>query len=169
MRLLATLVLALAFFPATASARELWVDPARGSDRAPGTSAAPLRTVNEAWRRIPARRQLTAGVTVQLRAGSYPPSAFPEYFESRWGSIREAPITLRSADGPGRASLPDMNVFDVRGLVLDGVTLRSSGDVFHCERCVGVKIARSRLIGSRRAPTRTSRPTSRATCGSETP
>ena len=66
MRLLATLVLALALFPATASARELWVDPARGSNRAPGTSAAPLR--------------------------------------------RRA----------GRASLPDMNVFDVRALVLDG-------------------------------------------------
>ena len=115
MRLLATLVLALALFPATASACELWVDPARGSNRAPGTSAAPLR--------------------------------------------RRA----------GRASLPDMNVFDVRALVLDGVTLRSSDDVFHCERCGGVKIARSRLIGSRASTHETSRPTSRATCGSEIP
>ncbi len=82
-RLIISLLLSLALFPGTASARELWVDPARGSDRAPGTSAAPLRTVNEAWRRIPARRELTTGVTVQLRAGSYPLSAFPEYFESR--------------------------------------------------------------------------------------
>lgn len=148
MRLIITLVLSLALFPATASARELWVDPARGSDRGPATSAAPLRTVNEAWRRIPARRELRSGVTVQLRAGSYPLSAFPEYFESRWGSLRRAQIRLRSADGPGRATLPRMNAFDVRGLVLDGVTLRSTGDVFHCERCVGVAIVRSRLIGS---------------------
>ncbi|MBA3420800.1 MAG: right-handed parallel beta-helix repeat-containing protein [Thermoleophilaceae bacterium] len=149
MRLIVSLVLSLALFPGTASARELWVDPARGSDRAPGTSAAPLRTVNEAWRRIPGRRELTTGVTVQLRAGRYPLSAFPQYFESRWGSLRRAQIRLRSADGPGRAILPRMNVFDVRGLVLDGVTLRSSGDVFHCERCAGVAIVRSRLIGSR--------------------
>ena len=99
MRLLATLVLALALFPATASARELWVDPARGSNRAPGTSAAPLRTVNEAWRRIPARRQLT-GVTFSSAPGPTRRER-PQYFESRLGSLREAPITLRSADGPG--------------------------------------------------------------------
>jgi len=42
-----------------------------------------------------------------------------------------------------------MNLYDVRGLTLDGVTLHSTGDVFHCERCDGVSILRSRLLGSR--------------------
>jgi len=146
MLLVALMVLA---FPATASAREMWVDPGRGSDRAPGTRAQPLRSVDEAWSRIPARRALSAPVTLQLRAGTYPASAFPQYFESRWGSRASAQITLRSADGRGRAVLPSMNLYDVRGLTLDGVTLHSTGDVFHCERCDGVSILRSRLLGSR--------------------
>ena len=144
-----TVALLLLAFPGTASAAEMWVDPAGGSDRAAGTRAEPLRSVGEAWSRIPARRTLSAPVTLQLRAGTYPASAFPHYFESRWGSGERAPITFRSADGRGRAVLPNMNVYDVRGLTLDGVTLRSTGDVFHCERCVGVNILRSRLIGSR--------------------
>jgi hypothetical protein len=149
MRRVLLVALLLLAFPATASARELWVDPGRGFDGAAGTRAAPVRSVAEAWRRIPARRNLSAPVSVQLRAGTYPPSGFPEYFESRWGSLSRAPITFRSADGRGRASLPGMNVYDVRGLVLDGVALRSTGDVFHCELCVGVKIVGSRLLGSR--------------------
>lgn len=149
MRVALTLALALLAFPAAASAGEIWVDPSGGSDRAPGTRAQPVRSVDEAWQRIPARRALTAPVTLQLRAGTYPAAAFPQYFESRWGSGEDARITLRSADGRGRAVLPGMNVYDVRGLTLDGVTLRSSGDVFHCERCVGTNVLRSRLLGSR--------------------
>lgn len=50
MLLVALMVLA---FPATASAREMWVDPGRGSDLAPGTRAQPLRSVDERGRASP--------------------------------------------------------------------------------------------------------------------
>jgi hypothetical protein len=139
-------LLLLALCPAAASARDLYVAP-NGSDGAPGTAARPLRTVTEAWRRVPAKPK--SAITIQLRAGTWTSGQVPEYWERRAGSLRRAPIRLRSADGRGRAVLPGMNVFRVSGLILDGVRLQSGGDVFHCELCSGLRIQSSDLIGSR--------------------
>ena len=49
---------------------DLWVDPVRGQDARPGaTRAEALRTLREAWNRIPARAPLPRGIT-RVRAAS---------------------------------------------------------------------------------------------------
>ena len=49
---------------------DLWVDPLAGDDaRQGGTRSAALRTVTEAWRRIPVSTPLATGVRVNLVAG----------------------------------------------------------------------------------------------------
>ena len=51
---------------------DLWVDPVRGSDAAPGaTREQALRTLAEAWRRVPEGVPLTAGFRINLAAGTY--------------------------------------------------------------------------------------------------
>lgn len=55
----------------TPSLRDIWVDPARGDDNAAGDSRAhALRTIIEAWNRIPSGSDLTDAGTVP----SAPPS-----------------------------------------------------------------------------------------------
>jgi hypothetical protein len=119
-----------------ASLGELWVDPVGGSDTATGASrGAALRSLAEAWRRIPSSRTLTTGVRVQITAGDLPESAIPNYLEHRWGTAA-APVVFNSVDGVGRARLlGDLNVFDTRHLYLTGIAIDSPGDSFHCERC----------------------------------
>lgn len=120
----------------TAPLNELWVDPTAGSDGAIGTTrGTALRTLAEAWRRIPSSQALTAGVRVQITAGNLPESAIPNYLEHRWGTP-SSPVVFNSVDGPGRARLlGDLNVFDTRHLYLTGLMIDSPGDSFHCERC----------------------------------
>ncbi len=115
---------------------ELWVDPVGGSDTSTGASrGTALRTLAEAWRRIPSSRMLTTGVRVQITAGDLPESAIPNYLEHRWGTAA-APVVFNSVDGVGRARLlGDLNVFDTRHLYLTGIAIDSPGDSFHCERC----------------------------------
>ena len=115
---------------------ELWVDPVSGSDAAAGNSrTSALRTLGEAWRRIPASQVLTTGVRVQITSGDLPESAIPNYLEHRWGTS-SAPVVFNAVDGPGTARLlGDLNVFDTRHLHLTGITIDSPGDSFHCERC----------------------------------
>ena len=124
------------FAVTTAPLGELWVDPVGGSDAATGASrTTALRTLAEAWRRIPASQALTNGVRVQITTGELAESAIPNYLEHRWGTA-SAPVVFNSVDGPGRARLlGDLNVFDVRHLYLTGLTIDSPGDSFHCERC----------------------------------
>ena len=128
-------------------ARVLWVDPAKGNDRAAGTAGAPVRTVAEAWNRIPARQALTRPTWVMLRKGIYPQTNTPNYWENRWGTAA-APIVLQAADG---ARTPvfrgDINAFDVRHLIVRGVAIDRSGDTFHCEKCSYVVLRNTRLNG----------------------
>jgi hypothetical protein len=124
-----------------------WVDPVRGNDTRTGaTKALALRTLSEAWNRIPQSRNLTRPVRIFLAAGTISPEAAPNYWEHRWGTAA-APITILSADGPNLAQLPSMNLFDVRHLILDGVVVRSPFDPFHCERCSYVELRRSAFVG----------------------
>ncbi len=131
--------------------RMLWVAP-NGNDAATGASRqAALRTVAEAWRRIPMSTVLTAGVRVNIAAGTYGRDTLPNYWESRWGTPA-APIELVAADGPGTAVLlGDLNVFDVRSLLVEGVRIAAGGDAFHCERCDRLTLRRVVLDGGNRA------------------
>src|SRR6185295_13797988 len=118
---------------------EVWVDPLNGNDGNSGSSRAQaLRTLNEAWIRIPQAVTLTtSGYQIKLVAGTYPESSLPNYLESRYGTY-QFPITIQAADGAGTAILGgDLNVFDTRYFyLLDlNITPNPPGDAFHCERC----------------------------------
>ncbi len=116
----------------------LWVDPVNGDDaRSGATRAEALRTVAEAWNRIPMGTPLATGYQILLAGGVYPRDSIPVYWESRWGTY-EHPILLQAADGRGTATLGgDLNVFDTRYFYLLDLNIVPDppGDVFHCEQC----------------------------------
>ncbi|HWS72327.1 MAG TPA: right-handed parallel beta-helix repeat-containing protein [Thermoanaerobaculia bacterium] len=113
-----------------------------------------LRTLTEAWNRIPRGTELTeTGYRIQLLAGEYAEEALPNFLESRYGTPR-FPIIIQSADASRSAHLRgDLNVFDTRYLYLLGldITPQPAGDVFHCERCDHVLIRDSKFDGGARA------------------
>jgi len=109
------------------------VDPARGSDAASGASpGTALRTLTAAWRR--ARRP----TRILIARGRLAPDAVPNYFEHK------RRVTI---EGRGRVTLPSLNIFGVRRLVLRNLTIE--GDV-HCERCVRLRLRRVRIRGGGR-------------------
>lgn len=116
-----------------------WVDPVHGADSNSGaTRASALRTLNEAWNRIPISTPLTTtGFRIRLVRGVYPESNLPNYMESRYGTLR-CPIIIEAADGRGSATLEgDLSVYDCRYLyLLDfNIVPRPAGDTLHLERC----------------------------------
>jgi len=84
-----------------------------------------LRTLAEAWRRVPAGTALSQGVRINLAAGTYPESALPAYWENRRGTFA-APVIVRAADGPGTARLPTVNVFDCHHLRFEGLEISAA-------------------------------------------
>ncbi|MFM8791846.1 MAG: right-handed parallel beta-helix repeat-containing protein [Solirubrobacterales bacterium] len=114
-----------------ARAASFWVDPIRGSDDARGTRGNPLRSVTEAWQRLPT--VASEPTRIELKAGSYR-GLSPIYWEDHSGRAG-APITIRSVDGRGRARLPAVNLFGVSHLEFRGIQFSDGGDVVHCERC----------------------------------
>ncbi len=113
---------------------DIWVDPTAGNDARTGASRdLAVRTLTEAWRRVPIRTTLTQGVRINLVPGTYSQSVIPNYWESRWGT-HAAPVIVRAADGPGTVVLPTLNLFDVRHFYLEGVEVTAGGgDVVHFE------------------------------------
>lgn len=106
---------------------EIWVDPATGNDARSGSSRElAVRTISEAWRRVPMGTTLSQGVQINLAAGTYPESAVPHFWESRHGTFT-APVIIRAADGPGTARLPSLNFFDCRHLHLVGLEVTAGG------------------------------------------
>ena len=128
---------------------ELWVDPAAGNDAATGASRGQaLRTLTEAWRRVPAHTPLAQGVRINLTAGVYPEAAVPHYWESRHGSLA-APVIVRAADGPGTARLPALNIYDCRHLYLDGLEITAGGgDIVHLEACWQILVRGTTIRGT---------------------
>ncbi|MFN2428094.1 MAG: DUF4215 domain-containing protein [Candidatus Binatia bacterium] len=116
---------------------DIWVDPVAGNNANSGaTRMAAVRTLTEAWGRVPMSTTLAVtGYRIRLVAGTYPALDVPNYFESRWGTFAN-PVVIESADGPGAALLPSLNIFDCRYLYLDGLHVSAGGgDVLHCEQC----------------------------------
>ncbi len=127
---------------------ELWVDPQNGNDSNGGsTRADAVRSLTEAWSRIPSGTSLTGhGYRILLVRGDH--TDVPVYWESRYGT-HEYPILIQAADGKGTAGLPALNIFDCRYLYLIGLNIHSDGgDVFHCERCDHLLIRKSKISGS---------------------
>jgi hypothetical protein len=133
---------------------QIWVDPAAGNDaNSGGSRAMALRTLSEAWRRVPVNVQLTTGFEINLTAGVYAESVVPNYWESRHGT-RAAPVVLRAVDGDGTARLPSMNVYDCRHLYLIGLDISSSGgDVLHLDSCFNILVRGTTIRGLGDIPT----------------
>ena len=128
---------------------DIWVDPAAGVDQRGGaTRDQAVRTLAEAWRRVPVDEPLAVGVRINLVAGSYPEAIVPGYWENRRGTFA-APVIVRAADGPGTARLPAMNVFGCSYLYLDGLELSAGGgDVLHLEACSHVLVRDTTIRGT---------------------
>lgn len=135
--------------PADAGVQTIWVDPARGHDEASGSSrGTAVRTLAEAWRRIPQGKELTRGIRVAILPGRLTVAMVPNYLEARYGTAR-APITIEAAGKPGSVTMASLNVYDVRYLTLRGVRIQASGgDGFHCEKCDHVTIDSSVIRGA---------------------
>lgn len=135
--------------PAAAAAAtiDIHVDPSTGNDAGAGTLAAPIRTIAEAWRRVPSGAPLASPVTIWLAPGEYPAGAMPNYWEDRHGTAA-AGITIRNS-GASRTPLlrGDLNLFNIDYLRLQGLRIAPGGDAVHCERCGNVTIADSELDG----------------------
>lgn len=121
------------------SLQSIWVDSARGDDRASGRSAGEaLRTIVEAWNRVPAGSTLAnAGYDIRLLPGDYEEAAIPHYLERRMGTAA-APVIIRAANGPGTAILrAGLNIANVSYFYLIDLDIipNPAGDVYHCEAC----------------------------------
>jgi hypothetical protein len=135
--------------PAGAPAfNQIWVDPAAGNDVNSGASRAlAVRTLSEAWRRVPINVDLSTGFQINLTAGTYAESVVPNYWERRHGT-QSAPIVLKAIDGNGTARLPNMNVYDCRHLYILGLDVSSGGgDVLHLDSCSNVLLRDTTIRG----------------------
>jgi len=135
--------------------RDIWVDPARGDDSAAGSSRAQaLRTIIEAWDRVPSGAQLTGtGYRIMLAAGSYGAGAIPGWQEARHGT-RQYPVIVQGADGPGTAVLTaGLNICDCTFMYLiDFAIVPSPGaECLHNERCYDFLVRNLRMDGGHRA------------------
>jgi len=128
---------------------QIWVDPTAGSDARGGASRAEaVRTLTEAWRRVPVGAALSQGVQINLVAGTYSEAVVPNYWENRLGT-RAAPVIVRAADGPGTARLPTVNVFGCRHLTFEGLDISAGGgDVLHFEACTNVLLRNTTVRGT---------------------
>jgi hypothetical protein len=90
---------------------EIWVNPVSGNDINSGTDAGhALRTITEAWNRIPDSGVLTTGYRINLMQGTFPCEPGPEmencvnYFSGRTGTY-QTPIIIRAYNGPGTVTI----------------------------------------------------------------
>ena len=147
-RLALTATLLPAFEIGTPLVTDLWVNPTQGNDASSGAGRQQaLRTLTEAWGRIPAGTTLSQGVRIHLMAGTYAESDVPHYWEQRRGTLA-APIILEAADGAGTARLPAMNIYDCHWLYLIGLDISAGGgDVLHLDSCSHILIRQTTIRG----------------------
>ncbi|MDO8388939.1 MAG: right-handed parallel beta-helix repeat-containing protein [Actinomycetota bacterium] len=130
------------------SGNDVWVDGAAGDDGNDGsTREQALRTVDEAWQRIPAGSELTTGYRLRIVSGMYPAETLVNYWEDRHGTD-SAPIIVEAADGAHTVTFEgDINMYGVSHFALIGIDIIRTGDAFHCELCDHVLIRDSELSG----------------------
>ena len=128
---------------------DIWVDPAAGNDARSGASRElAMRTLSEAWRRVPMGTTLSQGVRINLVAGTYPESAVPHFWESRHGTFT-APVIIRAADGAGPARLPNLIIFDCLHLHLVGLEMTAGGgDVVQIQASSHVLLRETTIRGT---------------------
>jgi hypothetical protein len=128
---------------------DIWVDPVQGDDANSGaTRALAVRTVANAWERIPSRTLLAeTGYRILLVAGNYSESDVPLYWEGRWGTF-ENPVIIQAADAPGSAILPALRIYGSSFIYLIGIDVRAAGaGAVILENCDHVLIRDMRLEG----------------------
>lgn len=119
---------------------DLWVDPVHGADTNSGaTREQAVRTLSEAWSRIPADTVFsTTGYRLQLVAGDYPYDDTPQWYEHYYGT-ETCPVIVNAADGAGTAVL--RNILSLSGCryvyflgvqVVPGAPM--GADAFHLEK-----------------------------------
>lgn len=160
-RLIVLFVLALGFTTAQAETLDrydigspavttVFVDP-NGDDSASGDSpSTALRTVREAWARIPMGVPLSTGYQIMIAPGAYDEDALPGYWESRYATY-EQPIIIQAAQGPESVTFQTgINLFDSRYIYFIDIDIDFAGMAFHCERCDHVLLRRMTLYGTGR-------------------
>ncbi|MEI7560114.1 MAG: right-handed parallel beta-helix repeat-containing protein [Actinomycetes bacterium] len=124
---------------AAAATHQVWLSP-KGRDANPGTQSRPLRSLSQAWRRIPAADR---GVWhLHLADGDYRANA-PIYWDEH-----AAAVLIHGSGGSRRAVLPEVNAYGLRSFSLVGVRLVGGGDVFHCEKCIHVLVSHVIAVGT---------------------
>ena len=118
---------------------EIFVDPVAGNDSNSGNSRGEaIRTVAEAWGRIPQGSTLTGtGYRINLLPGTYPRNELPNYWENRHGTA-QFPIIIQAIDGRGTATFRgDLNLYDIDYMYLIDFNIipLPAGDAWHCELC----------------------------------
>ena len=125
--------------------RHIWIDAVHGDDSRTGNSETEaLRTLDEAWNRIPMGVPLETGYHIHLLSGDYT-SSTPVYMESRYGTY-EFPIIIEAM--PQTATFSNLNVYDTRYIYFIGLTVQGGGDVWHCEKCDHVLVRDLTIIGA---------------------
>jgi hypothetical protein len=135
--------------------RDIWVDPSRGDDGATGASRSQaLRTIIEAWNRIPAGGSLSGtGYRILLTAGTYGSAAIPHWQEGRHGT-RQFPVIIQGADGRGRAVLASgLNVKDCTFMYLIDFDIvpDPGAECLHNELCYDFLVRGMTMNGGHRA------------------
>jgi len=137
------------------SLTDIWVDPANGNDANSGNTASkPLKTIQEAWNRIPSKIQLTkTGYRIMLKPGVYKQDDMPlnSWMESRYGTYK-CPIIIQSAESSKKVELQlsdIMNIYDCRYLYLVGINVQSgANNVLHLEKCDHILIKQVQIKGT---------------------
>ncbi len=125
---------------------DVWIDPVNGNDTRSGSSRAQaLRTLTEAWNRIPSGASLSQGFRLLLTAGTHVDT--PGWYENRQGNYA-APVIFQAIDGDGTALLPAMDISGCRYLYLIGLHLRADGgDVLHFAGCHHILVRNCQIEG----------------------
>ncbi len=132
--------------------QDVWVDSVNGNNANSGaTSNQALRTVAEAWNRIPMNVTLTNGYRIRLLPGTH--TSIPNYWESRHGTALH-PIILQAEGAPGSVIMADPNIFDCSYLYFLGIEVSkevNGGDAFHLELCDHVLLRGCTIRGNNNA------------------
>jgi PKD repeat protein len=147
--LLATLLVLILIAPS--SGIDLWVDPVDGDDGGTGLSPAEaLRTLTEAWSRIPVNIPLDEPYRIRLMTGTYARDAAPPggWLEHRLGTP-DASIAIESA-GDGPVVIPELDWYDCHHVTVRNLTVvggAGGGNVLHLASCSNITVRGCRLLG----------------------